>query len=75
MKRDCIQLPPLPSDMPSVVIEMIWLFVRMSEEAQKIIQKFLREILKEDDIEGLEENEFVKLVCGSQAEVNQDVKE
>lgn len=74
MKRKCVQLPPLPLDLPVEVIEMIWLFVRMPEQDQETVQEFLRESLKED-ADTMDETEFVKMIHESQLEVNQDINE
>ena len=40
MKPKYIQLPPLPLDLPTEVIEMIWLYIRLSGEEQEIIRSF-----------------------------------
>ena len=47
MKPEYIQLPPLPSDLPAEVIEMIWLYTRLSGEEQEMIREFIRENLKD----------------------------
>ena len=40
MEPKYIQLPPLPLDLPTEVIEMIWLYIRLSGEEQEIIRSF-----------------------------------
>lgn len=46
MEPKYIQLPPLPLDLPTEVIEMIWLYTRLSGEEQEMIRDFIRENLK-----------------------------
>ena len=74
MKPKYIQLPPLPLDLPAEVIEMIWLYTRLSGEEQKMIRAFIRENLKEGN-KKLEETDFAKVLWDSEAEDNPDVKE
>ena len=74
MKPEYIQLPPLPSDLPAEVIEMIWLYTRLSVEEQEMIQEFIRENLKKGN-RNLEETDFAKVLRDSEAEENPDVKE
>lgn len=74
MKPEYIQLPPLPSDLPAEVIEMIWLYTRLSVEDQEMIQEFIRENLKKGN-RNLEETDFAKVLRDSEAEENPDVKE
>lgn len=74
MKPEYIQLPPLPSDLPAEVIEMIWLYTRLSVEEQEMIREFIRENLKKGN-RNLEETDFAKVLRDSEAEENPDVKE
>ena len=74
VKPKYIQLPPLPLDLPAEVIEMIWLYTRLSGEEQKMIRAFIRENLKEGN-KKLEETDFAKVLWDSEAEDNPDVKE
>lgn len=74
MKPEYIQLPPLPSDLPTEVIEMIWLYTRLSVEEQEMIREFIRENLKKGN-RNLEETDFAKVLRDSEAEENPDVKE
>lgn len=74
MKPEYIQLPPLPSDLPAEVIEMIWLYTRLSVKEQEMIREFIRENLKKGN-RNLEETDFAKVLRDSEAEENPDVKE
>ena len=74
MKPEYIQLPPLPSDLPTEVIEMIWLYTRLSVEEQEMIREFIRENLKKGN-RNIEETDFAKVLRDSEAEENPDVKE
>lgn len=74
MKPEYIQLPPLPSDLPAEVIEMIWLYTRLSGEEQEMIREFIRENLKKGN-RNVEETDFAKVLRDSEAEENPDVKE
>jgi hypothetical protein len=74
MKPEYIQLPPLPTDLPAEVIEMIWLYTRLSVKEQEMIREFIRENLKKGN-RNLEETDFAKVLRDSEAEENPDVKE
>ena len=74
MKPEYIQLPPLPSDLPAEVIEMIWLYTRLSVEEQEMIREFIRENLKKRN-RNVKETDFAKVLQDSEAEENPDVKE
>ena len=74
MKPEYIQLPPLPTDLPAEVIEMIWLYTRLSGEEQEMIREFIRENLKKGN-RNVEETDFAKVLQDSEAEENPDVKE
>ena len=74
MKPKYIQLPPLPSDLSTEVIEMIWLYTRLSVEEQEMIREFIRENMKKGN-RNLEETDFAKVLRDSEAEENPDVKE
>lgn len=41
MKPDYIQLPPIPSDMPAELIEIVWGFARMEELERKKFLDFM----------------------------------
>ncbi len=69
-----IQLPPLPSDLPTEVIEMIWLYTRLSRQEQEMIRDYIKENLKEEH-RNLNETELFKALQESETEINPDVKE
>ena len=74
MESKYIQLPPLPLDMPTECIEMIWLYTRLSRQEQEMIRDFIKENLKEDN-RNLDETELSKVLRESETEINPDVKE
>lgn len=74
MEPKYIQLPPLPLDLPAEVIEMIWLYTRLSGEEQEMIRDFIRENLKKEN-KNLDETDLSKVLEGSDEKVNPDVKE
>lgn len=74
MEPKYIQLPPLPLDLPTEVIEMIWLYTRLPEEEQEMIRDFIRENLKKGN-KNLDETDLSKVLEGSDEKVNPDVKE
>ena len=74
MKPEYIQLPPLPTDLPAEVIEMIWLYTRLSGEEQEMIRELIRENLKKGN-RNVEETDFAKVLRDYEAEENPDVKE
>lgn len=74
MKPKYIQLPLLPLDLPTEVIEMIWLYTRLSGEEQEMIRDFIRENLKKEN-KNLDETDLSKILQDSDEEVNPDVKE
>ena len=74
MEPKYIQLPPLPTDLPAEVIEMIWLYTRLSGEEQEMIREFIRENLKKGN-RNVEETDFAKVLRDYEAEENPDVKE
>ena len=74
MKTKYIQLPPLPSDLSTEVIKMIWLFARLSGEEQEMIRSFIRENLKKEN-KNLYKTDLLKVLQDSDEKVNPDVKE
>lgn len=68
-----IQLPPLPSDMPTECIEMIWLYTRLSKQEQEMIREFVKENLKEEN-KKLDETGFAKMLRESE-KINPDIRE
>ena len=74
MEPKYIQLPPLPLDLPTEVIEMIWLYTRLSGEEQKMIQGFIRENLKKEN-KNVDETDLSKVLQDSDGKINPDVKE
>ena len=46
MEPNYIQLPPMPSDMPPELIEVVWGFARMEEPERKKLLAFMQEEMK-----------------------------
>lgn len=46
MEPNYIQLPPIPSDMPPELIEVVWGFARMEEPERKKFLAFMQEEMK-----------------------------
>ena len=74
MEPKYIQLPPLPLDLPAEVIEMIWLYTRLSRKEQEGIRGFIRENLKKEN-KNLDGTGLSKVLEDSDEKVNPDVKE
>lgn len=74
MEPKYIQLPPLPLDLPAEVIEMIWLYTRLSGEEQEMIRDFIRKNLKKEN-RNLDGTGLSKVLEDSDEKVNPDVKE
>lgn len=74
METNYIQLPPLPSDVPPILVQMIWSYARMPGQEQKLLLEFMRENLEKDA--GMpDEAKFSKILSGSGQEVDPNVAE
>lgn len=58
MKPNYIQLPPMPSDLPTELIEIVWGFARMEKPERK---KFL-DVIREEMKSGADNEEKEKLL-------------
>ena len=74
MEPNYIQLPPLPSDMPIDLIEIIWGFVRMEEPERKKFLDFMRENMKHGANNGKRE-ELLRMMEESGGEASPYVEE
>lgn len=74
MEQKYIQLPPLPLDMPTETIEMIWLYARLSKKEQEMIRNFIQENLK-DGNRNLHETDLAKALQESESKTNPDIAE
>ena len=43
MKTKYIQLPPLPEDLPTELIEVIWLYAKMPKDRRKMFMEFMND--------------------------------
>lgn len=55
MEPKYIQLPPMPSDMPIELLEIIWGFARMGETEKEKFLEFMRDVLKRNSEDGRSE--------------------
>ncbi len=46
MEKDYIQLPPMPSDAPTELVAIVWIYSRMEKPEKEQFLDFMREILK-----------------------------
>ena len=74
MEPNFIQLPPLPSDMPTDLIEIIWGFARMEEPERKKFLDFMRENMKPGVDNGKRE-EMLRMMEKSGGEASPYVEE
>lgn len=74
MEPNYIQLPPLPSDMPTDLIEIIWGFARMEEPERKKFLDFMRENMKPGADNGKRE-ELIRMMEESGGEASPYVEE
>lgn len=58
MELKYIQLPPLPSDMPTELIEIVWVYARMEKPEKEKFLNLIREKMKP----GIEDNDKEKLI-------------
>ena len=63
MEPKYIQLPPLPSDMPTELIEIVWGFARMEESERKKFLDYMRENVK-PGVDEREKEELLKMMGG-----------
>ena len=55
MEKDYIQLPPMPSDTPTELVAIVWIYVKMEEPEKVQILDFIRENVKPGTTEGEKE--------------------
>lgn len=55
MEPNYIQLPPMPSDMPIELLEIIWGFARMEGTEKEKFLEFIRNVLKMNSEDGRSE--------------------
>lgn len=74
MKTKYIQLPPLPEDLPTELIEVIWLYAKMPKDKRKMFMEFMNE-----NVYGIPENlgktELSKLLNRTDKEMDSDLSE
>lgn len=74
MEPNYIQLPPMPSDMPTELIEIVWGFARMEEPERKKFLDFLRKEVK-SDADKSEKEKLLKIMEESGGEASPYVEE
>lgn len=55
MEADYIQLPPMPSDTPTEVVAVVWVYVRIEKPEKEQFLDFMRENLKPGTSDGEKE--------------------
>ena len=55
METDYIQLPPMPSDTPTELVAIVWIYAKMEEPEKVQILDFIRENVKPGTNEGEKE--------------------
>lgn len=74
MEPNYIQLPPLPSDMPIELIEIVWAYARMEESEKENFLEFLRKNAK-FDIGDVEKEKLLEMMGESKSKPSPYVKE
>lgn len=74
MKPNYIQLPPMPSDMPIELIEIVWGFARMEEPEQKKFLNYMREEMK-PEVDNREKEKLLKMMEEADGEASPYVEE
>lgn len=74
MEPNYIQLPPLPSDMPTELIEIVWGFARMEESERKKFLDFIRENVK-PGVDNVEKEKLLEMMEESGGEATPYVEE
>lgn len=74
MKTKYVQLPPLPEDLPTELIGIIWLYAKMPKDKRKMFLEFMNE-----NVYGIPENlgktELSKLLNRTDKELDPDLIE
>ena len=74
MKTKYIQLPPLPEDLPTELIEMIWLYAKTPKDKRKMFLDFMNE-----NVYGIPENigktKLSQLLNSTDKELDPDLSE
>lgn len=74
MKRNYIQLPPLPADMPFEAMKLIWQYAKMPVERRGMFLEFIEQSV-DGGMEELSETELSKLLSDTEANLDDDVAE
>lgn len=74
MEPKYIQLPPMPSDMPIELLEIIWGFARMEETEKEKFLEFMRDVLKRNSEDGRSER-LIRMMKESASESSPYVEE
>lgn len=74
MEPNYIQLPPIPSDTPTELIEIVWGFARMEEPERKKFLDFIQENVK-PDADNAEKEKLLRMIKESEGETSPYVEE
>lgn len=74
METDYIQLPPMPSDMPTELVAVVWIYARMEKLEREQILNFMWEELKSGTSDG-EKEKLMELMANSKLKPSPYVEE
>lgn len=74
MEPNYIQLPPMPSDMPIELLEIVWGFARMEGTEKEKFLEFMRNVLKINSEDGRSER-LIRMIEESALEPSPYVEE
>ena len=74
METDYIQLPPMPSDTPTELVAVVWIYARMEKPEKEQFLDFMRENIKSGTSDG-EKAKLMELMEKSKLKPSPYVKE
>ena len=74
METDCIQLPPMPSDTPTELLAVVWIYARMEKPEKEQFLDFMRENIKSGTSDG-EKEKLMELIEKSKLKPSPYVEE
>ena len=74
METDYIQLPPMPSDTPTELVAVVWIYARMEKPEKEQFLDFMRENIKSGTSDG-EKEKLMELIEKSKLKPSPYVEE
>lgn len=74
MKSNYIQLPPMPSDMPTELIKIVWGYAKMEKQKREKFLDFMQKNAKAD-VGDDDEEKLIKIMEESEPQASQNVEE